>query len=110
MKSNLYSYDGFYSVINEVLEKQDIKKFYLVGHSMGGMVAWRYSLDRFEQIKGLIIIGSPFIGSEIKNNPRLQVNSAEEYAEIMDNLNLSNPQMMDIAIPANLNGLILKEI
>ena len=50
------------------------------------------------------------IGNEKKNNPRLQVNSAEEYAEIMDNLNLANPKMMDIAVPANLNGLTLKEI
>ena len=50
------------------------------------------------------------IGNEKKNNPRLQVNSAEEYAEIMDNLNLANPKMMDVAVPANLNGLTLKEI
>ena len=50
------------------------------------------------------------IGNEKKNNPRLQVNSAEEYAEIMDNLNLANPQMMDVAVPANLSGLTLKEI
>ena len=50
------------------------------------------------------------IGNEKKNNPRLQVNSAEEYAEIMDNLNLANHKMMDVAVPANLNGLTLKEI
>ena len=50
------------------------------------------------------------IGNEKKNNPRLQVNSPEEYAEIMDNLNLANPKMMDVAVPANLNGLTLKEI
>ena len=50
------------------------------------------------------------IGNEKKNNPRLQVSSAKEYAEMMDNLNLANPQMMDIAVPANLNGLTLKEI
>ncbi len=36
------------------------------------------------------------------HNPRLQVNSAEEYAEIMNNLNLPNPKMMDVAIPKNL--------
>ena len=50
------------------------------------------------------------IGNEKKHNPRLQVKNAEEYSEIMDNLNLANPQMMDIAIPANLNGLTLREI
>ena len=50
------------------------------------------------------------IGSEKSNNPRLQVSSKEEYAEIMNNLNLANPKMMDIAVPANLKGLTLKEL
>ena len=44
------------------------------------------------------------IGEEKKNNPRLQVNSAEQYAEIMNNLNLENPEMIDIAVLANING------
>ena len=42
------------------------------------------------------------IGEEKAFNPRLQVASAEEYAEIMDNLNLPNPKQMDVAVPANL--------
>ena len=50
------------------------------------------------------------IGNEKNNNPRLQVNSPEEYAEIMDNLKLSNPKMMDVAIPANIKGLTLDKI
>jgi len=39
---------------------------------------------------------------EKKFNPRLQVSSPEEYIEIMDNLNLPNPHMMDVAVPSNL--------
>ncbi len=35
-------------------------------------------------------------------NPRLQVGSAEQYAEIMNGLNLPNPKMFDIAVPANM--------
>ena len=50
------------------------------------------------------------IGSEKSNNPRLQVSSKEEYAEIMNSHNLANPKMMDIAVPANLKGLTLKEL
>ena len=42
------------------------------------------------------------IGEEKAFNPRLQVSSAEAYAEIMDNLNLPNPKLMDEAVPANL--------
>ena len=50
------------------------------------------------------------IENEKNNNPRLQVSSKEEYAEIMNNLNLSNPKMMDIAVPANVKGLTLDRL
>ena len=50
------------------------------------------------------------IENEKNNNPRLQVSSKEEYAEIMDNLNLANPKMMDVAVSANLKGLTLDQI
>ena len=42
------------------------------------------------------------IGEERAFNPRLQISSAEEYVEIMDNLNLPDPKQMDVAVPANL--------
>ena len=40
---------------------------------------------------------------EKRFNPRLQVSSIDEYVEIMNNLNLPDPKMMDIAVPSNLN-------
>ena len=40
---------------------------------------------------------------EEKNfNPRLAGKSVAEFKEIMDNLNLPNPKLMDVAVPANL--------
>jgi len=50
------------------------------------------------------------IENEKNNNPRLKVKSAEEYADMMDNLNLENPKMIDIAVPANIKGLTLEQI
>jgi sulfur dioxygenase len=51
------------------------------------------------------------IGEERRCNPRLQVKSAEEYAALMNALNLSNPKMMDVAVPANMRqGLAQAEI
>jgi rhodanese-related sulfurtransferase len=51
------------------------------------------------------------IGEEKKYNPRLQVKSVDEYADMMNNLNLSNPKMMDVAVPANMRqGLAQAEI
>src|ERR1700742_733070 len=41
------------------------------------------------------------IGEEKRCNPRLQVKSVDEYAALMNGLNLSNPKMMDVAVPAN---------
>ena len=40
------------------------------------------------------------IGEERRNNPRLQVKSVEAYVELMNNLKLPNPKMMDVAVPA----------
>src|SRR5215813_3562211 len=42
------------------------------------------------------------IGEEKGCNPRLQVGSVEEYVALMGRLNLSNPKMMDVAVPANM--------
>src|SRR5512147_1259160 len=43
------------------------------------------------------------IGEERAHNPRLQVKSAEEYVDLMNNLHLPNPKMMDVAVPANMH-------
>jgi glyoxylase-like metal-dependent hydrolase (beta-lactamase superfamily II)/rhodanese-related sulfurtransferase len=43
------------------------------------------------------------IAEERDYNPRLQVSSADQYVDIMNNLNLPNPKMMDVAVPANLH-------
>ena len=50
------------------------------------------------------------IENEKNNNPRLQVSSKEEYVEIMNNLNLENPKMLDVAVPSNLKGHTLDQI
>src|SRR4051794_427231 len=42
------------------------------------------------------------IGEEKAFNPRLQVKSVDEYVELMNKLNLPNPKMMDVAVPANM--------
>ena len=42
------------------------------------------------------------IGKEKKFNPRLQVDSVSEYVDIMNNLNLSKPKLMDINVASNI--------
>ena len=84
------SHDAYYSLFNKLLKLPE-KTLVYPAHDYNGK---KYST----------------IESEKNNNPRLQVKSAEEYAEIMDNLNLDNPKMMDIAVPANIKGFTLDHI
>jgi glyoxylase-like metal-dependent hydrolase (beta-lactamase superfamily II)/rhodanese-related sulfurtransferase len=42
------------------------------------------------------------IGEERRFNPRLQVRNAEDYVALMNGLDLPDPKMMDVAVPANL--------
>ncbi len=84
------SYDAFDSLFNKLLKLPE-KTLVYPAHDYNG--------KKFSTIK-----------NEKNNNPRLQVSSKEEYAKIMKNLKLSNPKMMDIAVPANVKGLTLSQI
>jgi glyoxylase-like metal-dependent hydrolase (beta-lactamase superfamily II)/rhodanese-related sulfurtransferase len=51
------------------------------------------------------------IGEERACNPRLQVKSVDEYVDLMNNLKLANPRMMDVAVPANIHvGLAQEDV
>ena len=84
------SYDAYDSLFNRLLKLPD-KTLVYPAHDYNGKK-------------------NSTIEAEKNNNPRLQVSSKEEYAEIMNNLKLSNPKMMDIAVPANLKGLTLNQL
>ena len=84
------SHDAYNSLFDKILKLPE-KTFVYPAHDYNGK---KYST----------------IENEKNNNPRLQVKSAEEYAEIMNNLNLENPGMIDIAISANKKGLTLDKL
>ena len=84
------AYDAYDSIINKLLKLPE-KTLVFPAHDYNG--------KKFSTIE-----------NEKNNNPRLQVSSKEEYADIMNNLNLANPKMMDVAVPANVKGLTLDNI
>ena len=45
---------------------------------------------------------SSTIGNEKKFNPRLQVKNVDEYVELMSNLNLAKPQLIEINVSRNI--------
>ncbi len=50
------------------------------------------------------------VGEERAFNPRLQVKSVEDYVALMNALNLPNPKMMDVAVPANMRIGLAQQI
>ncbi len=67
----------------------------------------------FDSISGTYtyLVASRRGGEEKAFNPRLRVKSVDEYVELMTNLHLPNPKMMDVAVPANMKvGLAQEEI
>ena len=84
------AYDAYDSIFNKLLKLPE-KTLVFPAHDYNG--------KKFSTIE-----------NEKNNNPRLQVSSKEEYADIMNNLNLANPKMMDVAVPVNVKGLTLDNI
>ena len=76
------SEDAYNSLFNKLLKLPDDTLLY-PGHDYNGKLV-------------------STIGNEKKLNPRLQVNSADEYDEIMSKLNLSKPELMDSNIQSNI--------
>jgi glyoxylase-like metal-dependent hydrolase (beta-lactamase superfamily II) len=76
------SKDAYNSLFNNILKLPE-ETFVYPGHDYNGKF-------------------SSTIGNEKKFNPRLQVKSVDEYVEIMSNLNLSKPEMMDNNISKNI--------
>ena len=76
------SKDAYNSLFNKLLKLPDDTMLY-PGHDYNGKL-------------------SSTIGKEKQHNPRLQVENVDQYIEIMSNLNLSKPQMIDHNISRNL--------
>jgi len=75
------AYDQYHSLFDKLLKLPDDTLVYPAHDYKGDMVST--------------------IAEEKAFNPRLQVSSADEYAEIMAALNLPNPKQMDVAVPRN---------
>jgi|MDSW01.2.fsa_nt_gb pyruvate dehydrogenase E2 component (dihydrolipoamide acetyltransferase) len=59
------SIDFFVSVINDFMEKVDVEKAHLIGHSMGGAISLAFAIKYPNKVSSLSLIGSAGLGSEI---------------------------------------------
>ena len=76
------SKDAYNSIFNKLLKLPEDTILY-PGHDYNGKV-------------------SSTIGNEKKFNPRLQVKDVDEYVELMSNLNLAKPELIDINVSKNI--------
>ena len=76
------SKDAYNSIFNRLLKLPDDTILY-PGHDYNGKE-------------------SSTIGNEKKCNPRLQVKNVDEYVELMSNLNLAKPKLIDINVSRNI--------
>ena len=76
------SKDAYNSIFNRLLKLPDETILY-PGHDYNGKE-------------------SSTIGNEKKFNPRLQVKNVDEYVELMSNLNLAKPKLIDFNVSKNI--------
>ena len=60
-----YSITGLAGVLGEVIEKLDLAPAVIVGHSLGGVTALQLALDRPKLVRGLALVDSAGLGTEI---------------------------------------------
>lgn len=69
LKFNLFDIKTSAKIVREMIDKNDLEKAVIVGHSKGGIIG-KYLLiheNKDNRIKGLISIGGPFSGSRLAN-------------------------------------------
>ena len=72
-----YTTESFMDTVTRLTNQLGIEKFLIAGNSMGGGVAWRYTLEHPAKVEGLILLASSGVGSkedvkkfeERENNP-----------------------------------------
>lgn len=62
---NKFHFSEFVTFIEDFTHILGLKRFHLVGHSIGGSIALHYALKSPQKIKGLVLVSSLCIGKEI---------------------------------------------
>ena len=55
---SLYEIDGAVRLFERIAQELNLEKFYLAGNSLGGYIAWKYTLKHPERVEKLILVDS----------------------------------------------------
>ncbi len=78
--TNDYSMKRYISMLHSFLESLDISDFYLAGNSMGGWIAWEYTLDHPKHVKKLILIDAA--GFITPDNPPKPMRLSQKFKKV----------------------------
>lgn len=91
LEFNLFDIKTSAKIVREIIDKNNLRKVIIVGHSKGGLIG-KYLLihqNKDERVKGLIAIATPFLGSKLAN--QIHGKAYKELApesKIIEELNL----------------------
>ncbi len=71
--------------IAAVVDDLGLKRFVLVGHSMGGSAAIAYAGKHPERVAGLMLVGTPGKSPEEMSKPIIASLESDKYQQVMDN-------------------------
>lgn len=98
--NNLKNIAGSAEIVYELIEKENLKNVIIVGHSKGGLIG-KYILaflDKKENVKGVIAIGTPFHGS----------NAAKPFKILKSNeFDPDNDSIKNLALHQDVNHKII---
>ena len=78
-----YSFEALLKTVKKMKNKLEVDKFTILGHSMGGRVAWYYAAQNPNEIDGLIIIGSGVIADN--NDLKKVKENIRDYNDVITN-------------------------
>ncbi len=93
---NDYSDQRLIALINALLDDRDVAQIDLVGHSMGGRIAWRFAAANPERVRRLVLIAPDGFAS-----PGFEYETAPEVPAIMESMRYFLPKF---ALRANVEA------
>jgi pimeloyl-ACP methyl ester carboxylesterase len=75
--SNNYSMERYRSILHKFLDSLGVNEHYMVGNSLGGWLAWEYTLDHPDKVKKLILIAAA--GFITPDNPPKPLRIAQKF-------------------------------
>lgn len=79
--SNTYTVERYISVLHTFLSSLEIDEYFLAGNSMGGWLAWEYTLEYPDEVKKLILIAAA--GFITPDNPPKPLRLAQKHKKLV---------------------------